>query len=175
MNQFPSQTCETVVNGGQVYSSSIDFLGCILLFSLLLKSNKKLFVFSLFLFQLYHGLSHMIHFNDTIQTNMIHYLAYFVNLSLFLTVGSNYKGLILLLMILDVYLGTPRNIGTQALIFLLLLPFDIVTVIMMGVVIMLLINEHYNCEKIKKWNPHILVEIVGSMLFYKVALDINDL
>ena len=131
----------------------------------------------LLLFQLYHGFSHMKHTNDDIQTNTIHYLSYFVNFTLFLTVkpGTIKSLLLLFLFLVDIFIGSPKNVITQAIIFLLLLPFDYTLLILMGVTSLLLVNEHYNCDKIKHLNPHVLVEICGTLLFLKASLLVDGL
>jgi len=158
---------------------------------------------SLLLFEAFHVFSHSIHISGPIQTNITHTLTYFINISFFnlfynytkVLPDNNFFILLFSLISFDFYALTNLSviyyIVAQSLIFLLpliyyykLLPLKIQSsIIEMAIyiimIILLFINEKNNCKKLmKKYNKfpfHILIEIVGIILFSTISYNFYNL
>ena len=137
---FPFNTCETPNTEGiaQPYSVIFNLLNCIIVFVFLLKTTNyytSVLLFSIFVFELFHTFSHVIHIEGTIQTNIVHILAYFINFSFLYAFYSYTKQapnliftLYLILLIgIDIYLFMTSSIfyylTSQSLIFISLFSF----------------------------------------------------
>lgn len=147
---------------------------------------------ALFLFEAFHTLSHLIHLPGTIQTTVIHFIAYGFNVC-FLAMLVHFTGVlnpILLIgavgiVALDVYF-LHRHIFfgyfmTQILLFLWISVFYISflqtyipspVLWLFGALILLLIvlfaNEIRNCKRMLNHRPlpyHAVIELVGSFIF----------
>jgi hypothetical protein len=158
---------------------------------------------SLLLFEAFHVFSHSIHISGPIQTNITHTFAYFINIAFFnlfynytkVLPDNNFFILLFSLISFDFYalvhLSVIYYIIAQALIFLLpliyyykLLPLKIQSSIIemaiyISMIILLIINEKNNCKKLmKKYNKfpfHILIEIVGIILFSTISYNFYNL
>jgi hypothetical protein len=158
---------------------------------------------SLLLFEAFHVFSHSIHINGPMQTNITHTLTYFINISFFnlfynytkVLPDNNFFILLFSLISFDFYALTNLSviyyIVAQSLIFLLpliyyykLLPLKIQSsIIEMAIyiimIILLFINEKNNCKNLmKKYNKfpfHILIEIVGIILFSTISYNFYNL
>jgi hypothetical protein len=69
---FPFDTCEMPNKNGiaQPYSMIVNFMSCIIIFYFLLKTTKFynfVFIFVIFIFELFHSFSHFVHIKGTIQ------------------------------------------------------------------------------------------------------------
>tara|TARA_B100000424_G_scaffold28932_1_gene19841 strand:+ start:23 stop:673 length:651 start_codon:yes stop_codon:yes gene_type:complete len=196
---FPFSTCEKINKRGfiqQPYSAIINGISAIivLFFLLYTKLGPLFFLFlSIFVFQIYHMFSHMVHINGNIQTNTIHIISYLVNFSLFYVLyeKSNqelktlFLFLYIFLIILDLYaffnLSTIYFIPTQVMLFLSLLVYYFKylpnllknnlhnLIIIIFIIYGLVLNEKYNCKNMLEMFPnfpfHILIEIFGLLFF----------
>jgi hypothetical protein len=193
---FPFDTCEKPKNGiAQPYSSLFNAINCIIILSFLYKTKKKYtfyFLFFILLFEIFHLFSHMIHIQNYTQLSIIHLLSYCINLSLFYTLYRYTNKLptlfflfyLFLVVVFDIYsfltINVIHYIVTQTLLFSSLLLYyrtylpDIRTILVVAsILILLLVNEKYNCEKMLSMYPtfpfHIFVEIGGILFFYFVC------
>ena len=199
---FPFSTCEIPKESGiaQPYSVFFNLLNCIMIFSFMTRSKSKnsfILILSLFLFEVYHTFSHSIHIPGNVQINVTHFLAYVINFSLlyfFKEYSSNlphnnFLVFYVLLIFFDIYAFNNLNIVfylfTQALLFLSVLIYNYnflpdelkkyipFIFIIIASIILLFINEIYNCEKLIKKYPkipfHVGIEILGLILFYLIC------
>jgi hypothetical protein len=160
-------------------------------------------LFSILCFELIHLFSHMVHVEGLIQRNIVHSLTYVINLSfLFLFYCYTKKipsiGFIfylLLLVCFDIYsllyLPFIFYVTAQSIIFISilgyyfsLLPKFIQNCIyqiffFVFIIIFLILNEMYNCKKMQELYPdfpyHILIEIVGIVVFYIICSNFYKL
>ena len=199
---FPFDTCERPNKKGiaQPYSSLINFINCLIIFYFLLKTKNNytfILLFSILCFELFHVFSHTIHIQGSIQINVTHLLSYCINIA-FLFFFYNYVKkfpniwfiiFYTCLIFFDIYTFCNMNvvfyIFSQALLFLSvlfyyypLLPKNIknkihIIFIFVTVIIILFLNEKFNCEKMMSIYPHfpyhILIEIIGILLFYIIC------
>lgn len=200
---FPFNTCEktnTTNIIAQPWSSFFNFINCLIIFWFLLKT-KTIYSFflllSIFLFELFHLFSHIIHIQGSIQTNTTHFLTYLINIAFLYTFYSYTKKFpnlwfilyLLLLVLFDIYALFNLNIVfyilSQATIMISLLlyylPFLpkpiqqnlLYIIILISIIILLFINEKYNCKSLLSIYPnfpfHILIEIAGIILFYIIC------
>jgi hypothetical protein len=198
---FPFKTCEKTNKEGiaQPYSSFFNLISCLIIFYFLLKTKEPynfIFIFSIFCFQLFHLFSHMIHIEGNIQTNIIHGLAYFINISLFNALYSytnklpNYSFMTFLGLIVcfDLYslfnLSTFYYVLTQTILLVSLLMYyysslpksiqnNIYKIIgAISVAIILFLNENINCQRMLSYSDfpfHILPEISLIVVFYLIC------
>ena len=199
---FPFSTCEKPNKNGiaQPYSALFNFINCLIVFYFLMKTtNNYTFVllFSLLCFELFHVFSHMIHISGSIQTNIAHSLTYFINFA-FLYAFYRYTNkfpnylfifYLILLVCFDIYslfyLSVVFYIISQSIIMISVLSYYIPLlpkfvkysmyqiIFFVVVIILLFLNEKYNCEKMISIYPdfpyHILIEISGIFLFYIIC------
>lgn len=199
---FPFNTCEKPNKNGiaQPYSALFNFINCVIVFYFLLKTTHNytfVLLLSLLCFELFHVFSHMIHISGSIQTNIAHSLTYFINFA-FLYAFYRYTNkfpnylfifYLILLVCFDIYslfyLSVVFYIISQSIIMISVLSYyapllpklvkySIYQIIFFVVVIILLfLNEKYNCEKMLDIYPdfpyHILIEISGIFLFYIIC------
>lgn len=199
---FPFNTCEKPKKNGiaQPYSALFNLINCLIIFYFLLKTKHDytfLLLFSILCFELFHLFSHIIHIKGSIQINITHSLTYFMNFSFFYLFyrytkvwPSNMFLLYLLVLVcVDVYsilnLTIIYYLLSQSIIFISLLlyyfpllPKFIQTTIYLiiffvGIIILLFLNEKYNCQKMMTIYPyfpyHIFIEIIGIFLFYIIC------
>lgn len=199
---FPLNTCEVPNRNGiaQPYSAFFNLLNCIMIFNYMIKSKSNhsfILMLSLFLFETYHTFSHSIHISGKIQITVTHFLSYLINFSLMYffygkvgTIPNNMFVLYYVLVILfDIYAFSNLNIVfylfSQALLFLSVLiyyydflPFTLIEklkyiFIIICFIILLFLNEIYNCEKLIEKYPkipfHVTIEILGLILFYLIC------
>lgn len=199
---FPFSTCEKPnINGiAQPYSSLLNLINCLIIFYFLLKIKHNytfILLFFILCFELFHVFSHTIHVSGSIQINITHILSYCINFA-FLFFFYNYLQKIpntwfilfyIFLIIFDIYTFYNMNvvyyIFTQALLFLSVLFYyypllnkniknkiNIIFVLVI-LIIILFLNEKYNCERMMSINPnfpyHIFIEIIGILLFYIIC------
>jgi len=200
---FPFSTCETVQSSGvaQPFSFWVNFINCvIILYFLLQTKNAYTFplLFSILCFEGFHMFSHYRHIPGLIQTYVAHGLSYCINVTLLYAFYS-YTGELPTVPILFFLAGvivfdlTALLFGyplifyvlSQSLIFTTLLFYYFATLpkfIQQGVwlilglitlVIVLMLNEKYNCRNMKNVFPdfpfHIILEFAGIALFYVIC------
>jgi hypothetical protein len=205
---FPFSTCEKPNKNGiaQPYSTFLNFINCLIIFYFLLQTKQNytfILLFSILCFELFHVFSHSIHITGSIQINITHLLSYCINFA-FLFFFYNYVNQLpsilflffyIFLIFFDLYTFCNMNvvyyIFSQALLFLSVLfyyyPFlpktlkNNINIIFFLVIfiIILFLNEKFNCEKMLKIYPHfpyhILIEIIGIVLFYIICSNFYKL
>jgi hypothetical protein len=123
---------------------------------------------SIHLFQLFHAFSHSFHINNKFQTITQHMLSYLINYS----IGSFSGYLVVLDLIFMLQNKIILSIVTQAIIlFTNIKSFDKTLFLYFLLIIMLMINEKYNCKRMqrfKKFPYHIFIEIVGLLFFRRL-------
>lgn len=154
-------------------------------------------LFSILCFELFHVFSHSIHIKGSIQINITHLLSYCINFAFFY-VFYNYVKIIpsiwfliyyIFLIFFDIYTFFNMNvvyyIFSQALLFLSVLFYyytflaknikNKINIIffLVFLIILLFLNEKFNCAKMMSIYPHfpyhILIEIIGIVLFYIIC------
>lgn len=207
MSMFPFNTCEKVSEGiAQPYSVLFNAINCVIVVYYLLKCKNTytfFFLLSILLFELFHVFSHAFHISGVIQTNIAHILTYAINISFFFLlqkhtrfpISTLYMGYLFLLVCFDLYsiynLSIVYYILSQSLIFISLMTyyfpllpkfiqrsvFHIVYTII--AILMLVINEKYNCERMMSFNPHfpyhLFIEIAGIVLFHIICSNFYKL
>lgn len=201
---FPFNTCELPnLNGiAQPYSAFFNLINSIMIFSFMVRSKSKysfILILSLFLFEIYHTFSHSIHISGKTQINITHFLSYVINLSLMYffygklnTIPNNiFLFYYLLVILFDIYAFNNLNIVfylfSQAVLFLSVLiyyynflPFKFkqyfqFICMIICIILLLFINEMYNCEKLIEKYPsipfHAGIEILGLILFYLICTN----
>jgi hypothetical protein len=167
------------------------------------QNNTFMLLLSILCFELFHTYSHCIHINGSIQINIVHSLTYFMNIAFFYLFYTYTKKVpsnefivyILFLVLFDIYsflnLTIIYYLLTQSLIFISLLFYyypllpkyiqtNIYSILYLIIVIILLfLNEKYNCNTMISIYPyfpyHILIEIVGIILFYTICSNFYKL
>jgi hypothetical protein len=205
---FPFNTCEKINKNGiaQPYSALFNLINCIVIFYFLLQTKKKytfILLFAILCFEIFHLFSHIKHIKGSIQINITHLLTYFMNLSFFYVFYCYTKKLpsyefifyMILLIGVDIYsifnLTIIYYLLTQSVIFISLLVYyfpllpkfiqkSIYQIIFfIGIIILLFLNEKYNCKKMLKIHPyfpyHIFIEIIGIVLFYIICSNFYKL
>jgi hypothetical protein len=92
---FPFNTCEQKTDDSifaQPYSAIANIITCFIILHFLLKTKNTyafLLLLSILAFEAFHAFSHMIHIPGTMQINITHSLAYFINFA-FLLFFYNY-------------------------------------------------------------------------------------
>jgi hypothetical protein len=199
---FPFNTCETPNKNGiaQPYSALFNLINCTIIFFFLLKTRQKytfILLFSILCFEFFHLVSHIVHVDGSIQINITHSLTYFMNLAFFYALYCYTNKLpsyefifyLFVLVCLDIYsifnLTIIYYLLSQSAIFISLLMYyfpllpkfiqnSIYQIILfVGIIILLFLNEKYNCKKMLKIYPHfpyhIFIEIIGIILFYIIC------
>jgi len=205
---FPFDTCEKPNENGiaQPYSVLFNLINCIIIFYFLLKTTQTytfILLFSILCFELTHMFSHIIHIQGYIQMNITHLLTYFMNLAFFYVFYSythklpSYEFIFYLVALIcfDIYsifnltiiyylLSQSFIFASLLLYYFPLLPKFIQTCIyqiifFMVIIILLVLNEKYNCENMLKIYPHfpyhIFIEIIGIILFYIICSNFYKL
>lgn len=205
---FPFNTCEIPNKEGisQPYSVFFNLVSCfiIIYFLCITKSNySKLLLFSILLFELFHTFSHSIHYNNYSQIIITHLLAYFVNFCYLFALycysnifpSKIFLFYLIILILFDIYafqkLPFIVYLSSQFLIFISLFlyyykyfPKDIknkipLIFILTLFIIVLFINESYNCKKMLNyysWFPfHIFIEITAVFIVYNISLIFSKL
>lgn len=205
---FPFSTCEKCNENGiaQPYSAGFNLINCIIILYFLLKT-KKIYTFILLLsilcFESFHVFSHTFHIQGYIQINITHLLTYFMNLAFFYAFYCytnklpSYKFIFYLMVLVSFdiysifYLTIVYYLLSQSAIFISILIYyfpllpkfiqnSIYQIIsFVCVIILLFLNETYNCEKMLKMYPyfpyHIFIEIIGIVLFYIICSNFYKL
>ena len=205
---FPFSTCEKSNKNGiaQPYSAFFNLLNCLIIIIFLLQTKNThtfLLLFSIFCFELFHTFSHIIHIKGSIQINITHSLTYIINIA-FLYVFYSYTNkfprydfiiYLAFLVFFDIYsvfyLSIIYYLLTQSAIFISLLVYyfpllpkfiqiSIYQIIfLIGIIILLFLNEKYNCEKMLQFYEHfpyhIFIEIIGILLFYIICSNFYKL
>ena len=195
---FPFSTCEKPNKSGiaQPYSSLLNLINCLVIFYFLLQTKQNytfILLFVILCFELFHVFSHSVHIPGSMQINITHALSYCINFA-FLFFFYNYTKKMpsiwfiifyAFLICVDIYTFCNLNvvcyIFCQALLFLSVLLYyypllnknmkDNIHIIffLVTLIIILFLNEKYNCEKMMSIYPyfpyHILIEIIGILLF----------
>lgn len=205
---FPYNTCEKINKNGiaQPYSAFFNLINCLVIFYFLLKTKHNytfMFLLSILCFELVHMFSHIVHIQGRIQIYISHTLSYLTNLAFFYLFycytnqlpSYEFILLIIALVCFDVYsifyLTIFYYLLTQSAIFVSLLLYyfpllpkfiqtSVYQIIFFVIVIILLfLNEQYNCKKMMTMNSdfpyHIFIEISGILLFYIVSSNFYKL
>jgi hypothetical protein len=205
---FPFNTCEKPNKNGiaQPYSALFNLINCIIIFYFLLKTKQTytfILLFSILCFELFHLFSHIVHVNGSIQINITHSLTYFMNLAFFYAFycytnklpSYEFVFYLIALICLDIYsifnLTIIYYLLSQSVIFisLLLYYFPLLPkfiqnsvyqiIFFVGIILLLFLNEKYNCEKMLKMYSHfpyhILIETIGILLFYIICSNFYKL
>ena len=205
---FPFNTCEKVNKNGiaQPYSLFFNLINCIIILYFLLQTKNNYTFMLLFLilcFELFHSFSHIVHIKGSIQLNIIHLLTYLINFAFFYLFYSYTKKFpnkffilyLIVLVCLDIYslfnLTIIYYLSTQSIIFISLLLYyyrllpKIIQnsiyklILLVGFVILLVLNETYNCERMLEFYPHfpyhIFIEITGIVFFYVICSNFYKL
>jgi hypothetical protein len=188
----------------QPWSSLFNFINCIVIFYFLLQTKNNytfLLLLAILCFEVFHLLSHMIHIKGFIQMNIVHLLTYLINIAFLYALYCHTKILpdkkfmlyLFILICLDIYafnnLSVNYYILTQALINISILFYyypllstniqKSIKQIIPLIIICLITNEKNNCEKMllkySNFPFHILIEIVGIVLFYIICKNFKDL
>jgi hypothetical protein len=171
----------------------------IILYFLLKTKHYYTFILLFFIlcFELFHVFSHSIHITGSIQINITHILSYCINFAFLFFFYSYVKKIpsiwfliyYAFLIFWDIYTFCNMNvvyyIFSQALLFLSVLLYyyafltkDIknninIIFFLVMIIILLFLNEKFNCEKMISIYPnfpyHILIEIIGIVLFYIIC------
>ena len=154
-------------------------------------------MFSILCFELFHVFSHIVHIHGSIQINITHSLTYFMNLAFFYAFycytnklpSYEFVFYLIALVCFDIYsifnLTIIYYLLSQSAIFISLLVYyfpllpnfiqnSVYQIIFLVVTIILLfLNEKYNCDKMIKIYPdfpyHIFIETTGIVLFYIIC------
>lgn len=205
---FPFNTCEIPNKNtiAQPYSAFFNLITCSIIFYYLIKTKNTasfILLFSIFIFELFHVFSHIIHLPGSIQINITHLLTYVMNLSffnLFYYYTNFFPSIIfliylILMIILDIYaffnFEFVYYLFTQSVIFLSLLFYYFPLLpkyiqksiyyifLLVFIVIMLFINESINCKNMLAFYPHfpyhIFIETIGIILFYVICSNFYKL
>jgi len=205
---FPFNTCEKPNKSiiAQPYSSFFNLItySIILYFLIFTKTlHAFLLLFCILVFESFHVFSHIVHIKGSIQINITHLLTYVMNIAFFYVFYSYTKKFpskefiiyMCFLVILDIYTFSNYPfiyyLTTQSIIFISLLVYyfpllpkfiknGIYKIIfLVSIVILLFINETYNCKKMMSFYPHfpyhILIETVGIILFYTICSNFYKL
>ena len=205
---FPFNTCEKVNKNGiaQPYSLFFNLINCIIILYFLLQTKNNytfMLLFSILCFELFHSFSHIVHIKGSIQLNIIHLLTYLINFAFFYLFYSYTKKFpnkffilyLIVLVCLDIYslfnLTIIYYLSTQSIIFISLLLYyyrllpKIIQnsiyqlILLIGLVILLVLNETYNCERMLEFYPHfpyhIFIEITGIVFFYVICSNFYKL
>jgi hypothetical protein len=199
---FPFDTCEKPNKNGiaQPYSALFNLINCIIILFFLLQTKQKYtftLLFSILCFELFHLFSHILHIQGSLQINITHSLTYFMNLAFFYAFycyankfpSYAFIFYIMALVCIDIYsilnLTIIYYLLSQSAIFISLLVYyfpllpkfiqkSVYQIIFfVGLIILLFLNEKYNCEKMLEMYPHfpyhIFIEIIGIVLFYIIC------
>lgn len=205
---FPFNTCEkpNKIGIAQPYSAFFNLITCSIIFYFLINAktiHAFILLFCILIFESFHVFSHILHIQGPIQINITHLLTYCMNIAFFYAFYSytkkwpSYEFIMYmgLLVILDVYTFYNHSfiyyLTTQSIIFISLLVYyfpllpkfiqsSIYQIIFfVSIVIILFINETYNCEKMMSIYPHfpyhIVIEITGIVLFYVICSNFYKL
>lgn len=169
--------------------------------------NAKLILLSLLIFEIWHSFSHYTHLkNRYVQTNIVHSLFYIVIFSFLFNIPyivnkknvllKNYYLLLLFLIILcvdlficlflkDIYMFLS---GILLFTFAILINLYIIPrhtwkyifiMLFLGIIIViLLVNESYNCEKMLKLSNfpyHVIIETIGFFVFWLISYFLQKL
>jgi hypothetical protein len=171
----------------------------IIFYFLLKTNHNYTFIllFSILSFESFHVFSHSIHIPGSIQINITHMLSYCINIAFFFFFYNYLKKIpaiwfiiiYLFLILFDIYAFCNMNvvfyIFSQALLFLSVLLYYYpllsqkiknnihIIFFLVAIIIILFLNEKFNCKKMMSIYPdfpyHILIEIVGILLFYIIC------
>lgn len=205
---FPFNTCEKPKKKGiaQPYSAFFNLITCSIIFYFLLQTTTTqafILLLCILLFESFHVFSHIIHITGPIQINITHLLTYLMNIAFFYLFYSYTKKFpsiwfiiyMCLLILLDVYTFCNYSfvyyLITQSIIFISLLLYyfplfpnfikkSIYQIIfLVSIVIVLFLNESYNCTKMMSIYPHfpyhIFIETIGIILFYVICSNFYKL
>jgi hypothetical protein len=199
---FPFNTCEKPREDGiaQPYSAFFNVMTCCVIVYFLLKTKHSysfLLLLSILIFEAFHVFSHMVHIPGPMQINMTHALTYVMNAAFFnafyqythVFPGVAFLLYMFTLITVDIYTFATSPfvyyLATQSLIFISLLFYYYALLpkfvrqsiwyilALVIVVILLFLNETYNCRTMMSIYPHfpyhILIETVGILLFYVIC------
>jgi len=205
---FPFSTCEIPNKEGiaQPYSAFVNLLTCSIIFYFLIKTktfHSLLLLLSILVFESFHVFSHIVHIPGPLQINITHLLTYCMNvgfLNLFYHSTKVFPSHLFLiymigLILIDIYAFTKFSfvyyLASQSLIFISILFYyfpllpkylqrGIYIIFSLVIfVIVLFLNEKYNCEHMFSLYPHfpyhIIIEITGVCLFYVICSNFYKL
>jgi hypothetical protein len=199
---FPFDTCEKINKEGiaQPYSALVNAINCCIVLYFLLKTrtyHSFFLLFSVLCFGLVHCFSHMIHITGSFQRDIVHSIGYLINIAFLYafycytkkTPSYMFFIYLFLLVCLDMYFfhffSLEFYISTTSLLFVSILFYyysllpDLIQkniywiVLLIFIIVILVMNEKFNCEKMMEIYPHfpyhIFVETAGVVLFYIIC------
>jgi hypothetical protein len=196
MYTFPFSTCEKPRDHGvaQPYSFAVNLANCLVLFYFWTKARKHAAVLmgSLLAFEVFHTFSHAVHVPGEMQRTIIHALAYAINAALLYAFwahtkvwpGPGFLAALAGVVVLDLYSYLTRpmiySIGSQVILIFMIMGYyapmlpkyvQLWPIVATAVFILLMVlNESLNCEKMLKVNPHIpyhaVLELAGLLYFF---------
>jgi hypothetical protein len=165
MWEFPTSTCESLVWGGQPWSA----LANLMILAMLLTRKRTLLVGSIIWFELIHLYCHIT--QATGLTLLQHFSVYPILLN-YLRVPHSAYSVILLDVFVALRVGGIWQLFTGIMVLLSCHPPDKKVVYGALVVMVLLVNEYLNCEKMVAWFDfpyHVLLELSGMYTFYHMS------
>jgi hypothetical protein len=199
---FPFDTCEKINDEGiaQPYSTLINAINCCIILYFLSKTrtlHSFFLLFSILFFELVHCVSHMIHIAGSLQQNLVHSIGYLINIAFLYTFYRYTKKTpsyifffyLFLLVCLDMYCfhysSLEFYISTSSLLFVSSMLYYYSSlpewiqksiywiVFLICIIISLVVNEKFTCEKMMEIYPHfpyhIFIESVGVLFFYIIC------
>jgi hypothetical protein len=199
---FPFSTCEKPKKNGiaQPFSVVVNILSIIVILYFLCQTKNIytfILIFTLLAFECVHTFSHAVHLPNYIQLNIIHTLAYIVNLFYLLTL-YNYTHvaptpfflvILTILILFDIYsflyLSFVFYFSSSLLTFFSILIFYykyipkdkkqyiFIIISLIVSILFLFYNEFFNCKRMLKIFPdfpfHAVSEIAGLIIFYYIC------
>ena len=191
---FPFSTCEVPQQAGvaQPYSLVVNIVSMVVILYFLTQARRlstRLVLISILLFEAWHAFSHAVHIPGKTQINVMHLLAYLVNLGYLYFLYDISKKLpdrwilvtMVLIVMFDIYafcnLPFLYYFVSQLVLFLVILaayreilPRSYLTLLVSLVVLLVLLflNESRNCKAMMgyaKFPYHAIIEAVGVLIF----------
>ena len=188
----------------QPYSTMINLITAVILSYYLIIAKTieiKLVLFTFIIFELYHAYSHFTHIKGKVQSNIIHLLWYFLFISILIVFRKINKNkndwiylIIVIIIIVDLIIWYINNSfymiasGLFILIVIVVSHYHLFTpglkerlnYLLIGtfILILLFINEKFNCDymqKTFKFPYHIFVELIGMVLFVMLSSFLIEL
>ena len=201
---FPFDTCEKnqydTIGIAQPYSVFVNLITCsIVLYYLNQTKTKHSFylLLSLFIFETFHTLSHLIHIKGPLLPTITHIAGFIVNITFinYMIQHTNvlpsniFKNIVLGIILIDAYaffnLSFIYFVASQICLFMFTLScyynilekskqISLLYIMCFSVIIYLLfVNEKINCKKMQNKYPnfpfHILIEIISIIPIYLLA------
>lgn len=191
---FPFSTCEVPQPSGvaQPYSLVVNLVSMVVILYFLTQARRvstRLVLISILLFEAWHAFSHAVHIPGKMQINVMHLLAYGVNLGYLYFLYDCAKKLpnrwlmvtMVLIVMFDIYafynLSFLYYFVSQLVLFLVILAayreilpgsYLVLLVTLVILLVLLFLNESRNCGAMMgyaKFPYHAIIEAVGVLIF----------